>query len=317
MQAPPPPPPPDTNSITDYYQYSPSIALNVVALVLFFLITVVIAIQTFKLKSKFMWLVVFTGCLEVTGYICHLISSEVYDLSAYIVNLVFIIMAPNFLALANYICVGKIAEQLDLNGRFLNTKTIASGFFIIDLICIGVQGAGSAIISSTLQSSGKASSSGTTIVLIGLAIQLFFFANFTAVTAYVYYLQKRRASNKVPFQLYIGLTATILLITMRNAYRVVEIAVGWAGYLNTHEKYFYCLDALPIFIAFCIYSLLPFGKYLDAPLALRLPTSAKQVLVNDSSSSVAPPTGTTAKSKATSHQAEVTATADAPLSTMV
>ena len=94
----PSPSPSDDNSITDYFQYKPSVALNVVALVLFFLITVVIAFQTIRYKSKFMWLVVFTGCLEVTGYVCHLISTEVYDLSAYIVNLVFIIMAPNFLA---------------------------------------------------------------------------------------------------------------------------------------------------------------------------------------------------------------------------
>ena len=111
-------------------------------------------------------------------------------------------------------------------GRFLNTKTIASLFFIIDIICIGVQGAGSAIISSTLQNSGKASPTGGTIVLIGLAVQLFFFATFSVVTAYVYHLQRTRAANKVPFPIYACLLATILLITMRNAYRVVEIAVS-------------------------------------------------------------------------------------------
>ncbi len=74
--------------------------------------------------------------------------------------------------------------------------------------------------------------------------------------------------------------------------------VGWRGYLNTHEKYFYCLDALPIFVAFCIYSALPFGRYLDAPLTLRLPTTAKEaIVVNDSSNSVKEPTGTIAPSK--------------------
>ena len=60
--------------------------------------------------------------------------------------------------------------------------------------------------------------------------------------------------------------------------------VGWAGYLNATEKYFYCLDALPIFLAFCVYCLLPFGKYLDAPLALRLPTSVREVAVVDNTS---------------------------------
>ncbi|KAL0032603.1 hypothetical protein WJX77_010294 [Trebouxia sp. C0004] len=149
--------PPKDLTVEKYFQYKPSLALNIIALVLFFLVTVVIAIQTIKYRSRFMWVVVFTGCLEVAGYVCHLVATERVNLTAYICNLVFIIMAPNFLALANYVCVGKVAEQLHLTGRFLNTKTIASFFFIIDIICIGVQGAGSAIISSTLQKNGKAS----------------------------------------------------------------------------------------------------------------------------------------------------------------
>ena len=121
------------------------------------------------------------------------------------------------------------SEQMFHAGRFLNTKTIASVFFIIDIICIGVQGAGSAIISSTLQKNGKASTAGGNIVLVGLAIQLLFFATFSVVTAYVYHLQRTKSSNRVPFPVYVCLLATILLITMRNAYRVVEIAVSRAA----------------------------------------------------------------------------------------
>lgn len=281
----PPAPQLTGNTPEAYFQYKPSLALNIIALVLFGLITIVVAIQCVKCKINFMWVVVFTGALEVSGYVCHLIALEGFNLTAYIVNLVFIIMAPNFLALVNYNCVGKIAEQLDLKGRFLNAKTLASVFFMIDILCIGVQGAGAAIISATLQNSGTASQSGTNIYLIGLAIQLFFFASFAGVTAYVYHLQRTKAANAVPIQLYICLAATIVLITLRNIYRVIEIAVGWAGYLNATEKYFYCLDALPIFLAFCVYCLLPFGKYLDAPLALRLPTSVREIAVVDNTSS--------------------------------
>lgn len=87
-------------------------------------------------------------------------------------------------------------------------------------------------------------------------------------------------------------------------YCCLLVQVGWGGYLNTHEKYFYCLDALPIFVAFCIYSVLHFGKYLDAPLALRLPETTKQIIVNDSSSSVNAPTGTSASSKAVPSQGQ-------------
>ena len=69
--------------------------------------------------------------------------------------------------------------------------------------------------------------------------------------------------------------------------------VGWAGYLNATEKYFYCLDALPIFLAFCVYCLLPFGKYLDAPLELGLPTTVRDVaVVDDSGSKAQRPVGT-------------------------
>lgn len=213
-------------AVEDYFQYKPSVALNSVALGLFAAVSAVIAVQTVKYKQKYMWIVVFTGCLEVAGYVSRLIASKQVNLGAYIANLVFIILAPNFLALANYVTVGKIAERLELSGRFLNTKSISIGFFVIDIICIAVQGGGSASISSTLQEDGVASETGTRVVLVGLAVQLFFFASFTVVTAYVYYLQRTKAAHKVPLLLYVGLTATILLITLRNIYRVIEIAVS-------------------------------------------------------------------------------------------
>ena len=117
-------------TVEGYFQYKPSLALNVVALVLFLTVTVVIAIQSVKYRHRFMWLVVFTGCLETGGYICHLVATETVGLTAYIVNLVLIIMAPNFLALANYVCVGKVAQQLKLTGKvtdfILSVPTISS-----------------------------------------------------------------------------------------------------------------------------------------------------------------------------------------------
>ncbi|DBA83221.1 TPA: hypothetical protein ACH3X2_006734 [Trebouxia sp. C0005] len=281
------------NTVENYFQYKPSLALSLVALVLFFTVATVIAIQTYKYRPRcrFMWIVVFTGGLEVAGYISHIIAAETVNNSAYVSYLVFTILAPNFLALANYIAVGRVAEQLQLSGRFLNAKSIAAAFFIIDLICIGIQGAGSAILSSSLNNNGAASTSGETVVLIGLAIQLFFFSSFTLVAGYVYRLQQTQASNKVPGQVYVCLFVTIALITMRNVYRVIELAAGWSGKYNTNEKYFYCLDALPIFSAFCVYSLLHFGQYLqhtNGTPSGDASTSAV-IVVTDSSSSMSRP----------------------------
>ena len=135
------------NTVEDYFQYKPSLALNIVALILFTGITIIISVQNVRYKSKFMWIVAFTGCLEVAGYISHMIGTETVNPQSYEAYLVFTILAPNFLALANYIAVGKVAQHLALSGRFLNTKSIAIGFFLVDLICIAIQGGGSAIVS--------------------------------------------------------------------------------------------------------------------------------------------------------------------------
>ena len=68
----------------------------------------------------------------------------------------------------------------------------------------------------------------------------------------------------------------------------VMLQVGWDGYLNTNEKYFYTLDALPIFAAFCTYSVLHFGRYMpalqDGPTAGRTTCAVTSVL--DSCSSI-------------------------------
>ncbi len=73
--------------------------------------------------------------------------------------------------------------------------------------------------------------------------------------------------------------------------------VGWSGYLNTNEKYFYCLDALPIFTAFCVYSLLHFGRYLQAHSALTSGAAkvSEVIVETDGSSRSRPSTATPSK----------------------
>ena len=278
----------DDNTVEDYFQYKPSLALNIVALTLFLGITIIISVQNVRYKAKFMWIVTFTGCLEVAGYVCHMVGTETVNSDAYIAYLVFTILAPNFLALANYIAVGKIAQHLALSGRFLNTKTIAVGFFVVDLICIGIQGGGSAVVSGDLQDDGSASRSGENVILVGLAIQLFFFASFTFVAFHVWRLQQKLNTHSISPRAFVCLFTTTALITLRNTYRVIEIADGWDGKYNTREKYFYCLDALPIFLAFVVYSLLHLGKFLNVPLlpirsdnaAVQQPVSGNVSMVN-------------------------------------
>ncbi len=49
------------------------------------------------------------------------------------------------------------------------------------------------------------------------------------LAGYVYRLQQTQVSNKVPGQVYVCLFVTIALITLRNVYRVIELAVSDAA----------------------------------------------------------------------------------------
>lgn len=41
-------------------------------------------------------------------------------------------------------------------------------------------------------------------------------------------------------------------LKIRSFFRAIENAEGWQGPLTTNEKYFYCLDSLPLFIAIVV-----------------------------------------------------------------
>lgn len=82
-------------NVEAYFQYHPSLAPNILALILFFLVTLVISVQNGKHRSPYMWIVSFTGGLEVGGYISRLVAARTADLNAYITQLVVTILAPS------------------------------------------------------------------------------------------------------------------------------------------------------------------------------------------------------------------------------
>ena len=65
----------DEETVLSYFQYIPSIVAASVVLALFFIVTLVVAIQTATCKRsrpRYMWVVVFTGGLEVRASSAHI-----------------------------------------------------------------------------------------------------------------------------------------------------------------------------------------------------------------------------------------------------
>lgn len=56
-----------------------------------------------------------------------------------------------------------------------------------------------------------------------------------------------------PEPLFLSKTKLIKLAQVRSIFRTIELGEGYAGYLATHEVYFYTLDTLPLFIAISIF----------------------------------------------------------------
>ncbi|CAO3620779.1 unnamed protein product [Mucor fragilis] len=104
------------------------------------------------------------------------------DLGRYIGMTMFLLLAPNALALVNYKAVGEIIRlsNVETNKFYLRPKFVTWFFFSSDIFSFCLQGAGGG-----LQSTVDHNQVGIAVTLVGLAIQLFFFACFAGITFYV------------------------------------------------------------------------------------------------------------------------------------
>jgi hypothetical protein len=203
----------------------------------------------------------------------------------------FLIIPPVLLAIVDYICTGRLlaaaaAADADADAdaphdttaggagrasapsprqRQSGARWVARLFTASDLLCLALQGAGGALCAapSTMQT-------GTRLLLVGLSLQLGFFTLYTAITVRVHRTKFARDAAARP--LFACLYATIALMYLRNVFRVVEFGTGYTGYLKTHEAFFYCLDCVPLWICFAVFTAMP--RYIRSALSARaLPTA--------------------------------------------
>lgn len=79
----------------------------------------------------------------------------------------------------------------------------------------------------------------------------------TAVRSVIYTVPWRR----LLYALYI----TLILITIRNIFRLIEFSDGVHGYIAVHEAFFYSLDALPIFCGLVVLAVVHPSCVLQGP----------------------------------------------------
>ena len=268
--------------------YYPSLAAAVVAGVLFFLITIPLAVLAVRTGLRLSWILVVTSLAEAVGYALRAVISQHPALIPFVVSELPILLAPNALALLNYKVLGQLIQVMsppagaemqppscrlpflmDERG-LIRGRRVAWIFFISDVIGFLVQGAGGGEEASTDPGTQRL---GNHVVLGGLAFQVVFFFLFAVLAVYVYYSPlynrpqqqcelKDRQQALEPEQLrrvFSGLFVTIALILVRNVYRLVEFGVAVGSYIPSHEWLFYMFDTLVMFTALLVYTRWHFG----------------------------------------------------------
>lgn len=221
-------------------------------------------------KAKFMFIHSFSAALETVGYGMRYKTILDPVLGPFIVSVLFILLAPIFLALINYIVVGKMIESTGKNVACIKPSFISYVFFASDFAGLIIQGIGGSVLASAKTSA--AYSLGSSIILIGLAIQVGFFTLFTfmmLVAAFgkdfrMYYRDDLKTSFNVLF-------FTTIMIYVRNIFRLIEYAVPENSYIPNNEWLFFTFESAPILLVCITYCFWSFGHLLPEDILSPMP----------------------------------------------
>jgi Na+/melibiose symporter-like transporter len=154
---------------------------------------------------------------------------------------------------------------MDSKSKWLKPKMISWGFVALDLLCLIIQAVGISIWASE-KSSGTPTVSvvklGSWITVGGLGGQLVSFFLFTLLSAYIHrHPGNKYRSYREHTLLFYSVYGVILLISIRNVFRFVEFTQSAITYpdeggVAENQTLFYCLETLPILLAFVVFIVL-------------------------------------------------------------
>ncbi|RAL14297.1 RTA1 domain-containing protein [Aspergillus homomorphus CBS 101889] len=245
-----------------FYRYNPSMAGAVIFTILFTITTVWHVVQLCRTQTWFFIPFTVGGIFEIIGYIGRGLSSHEspnWTLGPYLIQTLFLLLAPALLAASIYMLLGRIILILGAESHaILKKKWLTKIFVTGDVLSFLLQGAGGGI-----QASGSLSGmqNGERIIVVGLFVQIFFFG-FFIVTAGAFdrklkkYPIPRCRDPSIPWRKHLNiLYITSFLIMVRSVFRLVEYLQGNNGYLLHHEVFLYVLDAVLIFLAMIVFNL--------------------------------------------------------------
>jgi hypothetical protein len=178
-----------------------------------------------------------------------------------------LLVAPALFAASIYIILGRIIILVD-GERYalIRQKWLTKIFVTGDVISFLVQGGGGGIMGSGTEKGMKI---GEKLVLVGLFLQLFFFAIFVIIAGTFHYrlvrslpLKKYKGAapssvdvHALPWKRHlVALYSASGLILVRSTFRVIEYLMGNAGFLLRKEVFLYVFDAVLMLAVMLIFN---------------------------------------------------------------
>ena len=254
--------------------YTPSLALCIVAIVLFAISTVVHLVQASRYRVWNFMLITFACLLETIGYIFRTLSSrnDPYNVIWFVVQYFLIVVAPVFISAGIYFSINGLiawAATIGVNGAsgekkrrwWLSPKVILWGFITADVLTTIMQIAGAAIVGSS-ESNSKNPNTGNNILLAGLAMQTFSFTFFLLVLMLFRISLGKDVDARSKDVFILAVAGASLLVYLRTVFRLAETAQGLFGGVSTNEKFFGTLEFAPVVLAVWILAVWHPGRWL-------------------------------------------------------
>ena len=137
-------------STIDFFNFQPSRDIAIVALSLFLAAALAIFVITVKTRAWFMLIPTIVGLLEMSGYACRIRMLSHPLRGVYIAMQCLLIIPPSFLALVDYIVLGRVVAMIQAakpaassgSYRDLKPKWLTWAFFVAEIGSLALQGAG-------------------------------------------------------------------------------------------------------------------------------------------------------------------------------